>query len=217
LEIVVSTELRLLEFRDYGPYGGFGSEAGEFAIDMLGELLKPKPLTLRRDSGNDPVSLDRSDQSAIRMLHEMNSVLHFMETEQEAELRPVYRAVARLHGALPFSEAERTWLGEKEWSSADMTDDLMGETAEIMSGGVLRVLQGRELVRRWWAWRRQTNEFAGQGSLDEACRQLGVLAERLVIERHWPLEYPDMRATLVERDLLTEEDLSDASTHSTDL
>ena len=98
--------------------------------------------------------------------------------------------------ALPFTEAERNWLldgnrnpdrvphyevgaeGSASWRElASQSED------EVMSAGIRRVIHGRDLLYRWWSWRREAGEYAVQGSLDQARsaleRVIGLLAPEL--------------------------------------
>jgi hypothetical protein len=190
------TSAQYAEYEEYGPWGSFGSALGESAIFMLQELVEPKIES--RLQGGEPVKWDRSDRKAFAMLNDLEGNIGFIEPAPDPvvsgnDIYRLFQEFGRLHAALPFSEAERVWLLRK--SSDEWPDGLIGEAAEIMSNGVRQVVRGRELVRRWWAWRRETDEFVGQGSLDEARQALGVLAETLVIESKRP-EYPDIRARL---------------------
>lgn len=183
------------EYERYGPFGYHGNDVGTFAISMLEELLESKQVTRPRNSA--AVAWDKGDRRAFNSFQELDTGIKFIEPAREvdgSDLGDLHRTFGRLHAALPFTEPERAWL----WGAngRDAPEGLVGEAAEIMAGGVLRVVQGRDLVRRWWAWRRETDEFAGQGSLDEARQTLGMLAETLVTEPNWPREYPDIRARL---------------------
>jgi hypothetical protein len=114
----------------------------------------------------------------------------------------------RLHGslavfreAMPYSEAERRWLVDmnrqrKERSvprpdgysraPAPVKEQLLDFNAaedEIVSAGLLQVVSGRDLTRRWWSWRRQTDEFTDQGSREIAYQALQDLGHMLVPDR----------------------------------
>lgn len=95
----------------------------------------------------------------------------------------------RLHCALPYSEAERRWLrvdkaelpaGSGRWES------MRRQEIAVLSNGLVHVMHGREVLRKWWAWRRETDEFVGQGSIDEACAVLGTLANMFAIKEGRP-------------------------------
>jgi hypothetical protein len=196
---LVADELTPAQYANYeqhGPWGSFGSALGRSVILVLRELMDPKSAG---PQSREPATWDRSDKSALVRLKDLEGNIGFIEPAPDpvisgTDIYNLFQEFGRLHTALPFSEAERAWLLGKD--EQDLPDGIIGDSAEIMSGGILRVVQGRELVRRWWAWRREADEFAGQGSLDEARQALGVLANTLVIEPNWPLEYPDIRARL---------------------
>lgn|SRR5260221_3013653 len=190
------TAVQYSHYEQYGPWGSYGNSVGRSAILMLKELMEPKSARLQ---GREPAAWDRSDKSALVRLKDLDFTIELIEPAPDpvvdgGEISALFQTFGRLHAALPFAEAEREWLLRK--SEDEWPDGIIGEAAEIMSGGIRRVVQGRELVRRWWAWRRETDEFTGQGSLDEARQTLGVLADTLVIEPNWPREYPDIRARL---------------------
>jgi hypothetical protein len=191
------TPIQYAHYEEYGPWGSFGSALGRSAIFMLQELVEPKVES--RTQGGEPVKWDRSDRKAFAMLNDLEGNIGFIEPAPDpavsgGDIYDLFQEFSRLHAALPFSEAERVWLLKK--SSDEWPDGIIGEAGEIMSSGVRRVVQGREMVRRWWAWRREADEFVGQGSLDEARQALGAIADTLVIESNWPPEYPDIRARL---------------------
>lgn len=76
--------------------------------------------------------------------------------------------------ALPFSEGERTWLyGLKYGAQSDdtaqqLSDKLWRQEGHIVDAGIHRVVSGHELFHRWLAWRRETDQFKGQQTLDLA-------------------------------------------------
>ena len=83
--------------------------------------------------------------------------------------------VSEFHSTLPFDEAEGNWLlglYGAMFSNTDTTTSAIvsrirqRQPEEIISSGLRRVIDGRDLLRRWWAWRRDTDEYAGQGALD---------------------------------------------------
>ncbi len=57
----------------------------------------------------------------------------------------------------------------------------------------MREVNGGDLMRRWRAWRREEDEFAGQDSLERAMRALSDIAHRLILEENWPPEYANLR------------------------
>lgn len=81
----------------------------------------------------------------------------------------------RFHTALPFGEAERGWFlkaysgdFEPTGTGGNVLKAIGNQEARIVTAGVRQVVNGRELVRRWLAWRRETDEYADQGTLDLA-------------------------------------------------
>lgn len=102
------------------------------------------------------------------------------------------RCLGSWHAALPFSEAERRLILDvhrsPEREAIEPGPDNVRATAklvrktelELIDGGVRRLVKGRDLMRRWWLWRRDMDEFAGQGGLDQARTALAALADRLI-------------------------------------
>jgi len=188
------------EFERYGRFGHHGNDVGQDAISMLGALLEPvKSVDPRVITPTWP----KSDWLAFERLRSLDKGVKFIEAApevDEGEIGDLHRLFVRLHGALPFSEAEREWM----WAPSQIAREevrravpkmLLRQGQEvIMSGGLQQVLQPEDLARRWLAWRRNTDEFAGSGSVHEARIALAALAETLVIEPKLPREWPDIRA-----------------------
>jgi hypothetical protein len=83
--------------------------------------------------------------------------------------------VGHYRAALPFDEPEGRWLlqtYDEVWGTDSIARIRSHPPVEIVAGGLRRVIAGRDLLRRWWAWRRQTDEFRGQGTLGVACDAL---------------------------------------------
>jgi len=60
---------------------------------------------------------------------------------------------------------------DKDWEPGTYVEipaAIRKQRFEVFSGGMHRVVKGRDLMRRWWSWRRETDEFEGQGSLEQA-------------------------------------------------
>ncbi len=115
-------------------------------------------------------------------------------------------SLAVFREAMPYSEAERRWLVDTESRprttsfvaytdgagyartrpapAAEQLFDLNEAEGEIVSAGLVQVVRGRELTRRWWAWRRQTEEFTDQGSREVAYQALQELGQMLVPDRN---------------------------------
>jgi hypothetical protein len=85
--------------------------------------------------------------------------------------------------ALPFSEGERAWFLHVDYdlepddSPDEEGDKLSRQRGYIVDAGVQRIVSGHELLHRWLAWRRETDQFKGQGTLDLARHVLVNLVE----------------------------------------
>lgn len=103
------------------------------------------------------------------------------EDKHEDEIGELNRLMVSYKTALPFSEAEREWLFNIV-ESEDRPHCLAAIRARkpevIVSSGLRRVLYGRELLRKWWSWSRDTDEFSGQGTLDIAREALQHMNEK---------------------------------------
>jgi hypothetical protein len=95
----------------------------------------------------------------------------------------LHRRLTRFHAALPFSESERLWLCSIDFPySTDFAGRVAAIDAEVFNAGIRQRVPGAELIRRWAAWRREADEYAGQGSLREARCLLGQIGEQLLPE-----------------------------------
>ncbi len=121
------------------------------------------------------------------------------EAIESPYLTPSYRAPLKeladtYHGALPYVEPERSWLvrsrdesWERQRNDPDRRPGPM-ETVpgiklaegEIVSAGRVVRVTGRDLLRRWWSWRRGVDEFEGEGTLNLARETLVKIGELLV-------------------------------------
>lgn len=120
-----------------------------------------------------------------------------MENRQAFKL-----GMATFYAALPFTESERRWLlvdpelmpppDAIPVNEAYVTFIRQTE-GEIMSAGIVRVVQGRDLLQRWWSWRREIGEYAGQGSLDRARDALKNTIGLLTPELGLPEAYAALR------------------------
>jgi hypothetical protein len=84
------------------------------------------------------------------------------------------------HTALPYSEAEWHWLHDAYYNlpvGPGRWDIIRRQEIHIVSAGLRQVVYGRDLLRRWWAWRRQADEFQGQSTLNLAGKALSGLVE----------------------------------------
>lgn len=197
-----------LRFPPRGPFGDGGDDVGDRAIAVRAVLLEDVPESLTESGGIRSV-WSQDDFWAFENLLELETGVKFIDPPPDVDggqIGDLHRTVARFHTALPLSEAERLWLfdptdgmDEKRQRTWDIhkPESLLGVVEEVISGGIRQVIQGREVVRRLAAWRREADEFADQGTLDEACDALGEIATTLVTEENWPREHLDMRAYLL--------------------
>lgn len=172
------------------PYGAIGNEGGEHALQLLENLLAPKtPMPFA--PGQTP-RWDKTDQRGFHSLFALQGDMNcidpsYDETISTGELTEPWHDLAT---SLPFSEAERYWMmwaQRKHWRThrqrgpeeVPLPESIVTEKAVVMSGGVRQALRGRDLVRRWAAWRREADEFAGQGSLTAAIFFLDHMAYEL--------------------------------------
>jgi hypothetical protein len=184
-------------------FGDFGDDVGKRAIEVLAGLLEPVPDSFTR--GGKLVIWSEDDSGTFESLGELETGIKFIEPHPDvdgSDVADLHRTFGRFHTALPFSEAERHWLLDPIHKTSDdqakayNLEALVGVTDEVTSGGLKIVIQGRDLVRRLASWRRETGEFAGQQTLDEARRALGDIATTLVLEQNWPSAYSELLARI---------------------
>ncbi|MDO8213470.1 hypothetical protein [Conexibacter sp. CPCC 206217] len=113
--------------------------------------------------------------------------------------------IRRYHDALPYDDIEWHWLLDTHEQLRE-ADNVVGEAepdngawhrllrqqqrerplriakmrADVQVGGGTQHIEGRDLVRRWWAWRRSSHEFEDGKSLNAARLALVDLGELLV-------------------------------------
>jgi hypothetical protein len=157
------------------PFGPDGESWGLIADISHAVLLDPTHWT--------PGKLHwvQSDHSALFGLVQLEQARepHHANLDYPWEKREALEARFRevrntFHGALPFSEPERYWLtttytrlrlSEESDDDSPLVSRIRKQEGEIMASGLRQVVKGRDLMRRWWAWRRETAEFEGQGNL----------------------------------------------------
>jgi hypothetical protein len=168
------------------PYGSIGDEAGPNALGLLDNLLEPKVPVSRSIAGMKP-RWDDSDLSGFNYLVRLDEDMACVDPSFDVEgsaTGELIRPWQQLMISLPFTETERHWMiGAARTSQRDEREFPAGiipvETS-VISAGVRQTLRGRSLVRRWVSWRRETHEFAGQGSLTRAIFLLDHIAYELV-------------------------------------
>jgi hypothetical protein len=175
----------------HGPYGEDGDVGGEYALELLDNLLAPK--TVMPFAPDETPRWDKSDQDGFEWLFALQDNMDYLDPAADLDAPATGHVAAPWHCctvALPFSESERYWLIDaqrRHWRSypqrdpeVPLSESIVGVETTVMSGGLRRALHGRDLVRRWASWRREADEFAGQGGLTTALFLLDHLAYELV-------------------------------------
>ncbi len=171
------------------PYGLMGKRVGWTASSAAwsiepGKFQSPRdPRKRWREADYDSFSYVLDVESGSRRLRMSPDV---PEDQRQAVADKVAAPLAAFREALPYSEAERRWLVDTDdelrhrfpqfSDTPERVAVIRASEDEILSAGLLQVVSGRELIRLWWSWRRQTDEFTDQGSRDiayGALRELG--------------------------------------------
>ena len=162
-----------------GPFGWIGSgliQTAEQLVGFLSEDLEWSP--------GDPLVCEDADSLALTYWLEFDSAIPLMAMPFEMTgdfSKRLHDTILAVRTALPFNEAERAWLYDGTRSGHDPSlPKQVPERFEHMEGtimvdGVRRPVSGHELMSRWLAWRRQTDEYEGQGSLDQAREALKTM------------------------------------------
>jgi hypothetical protein len=166
-------------------------------LDMLSQDLAPLEV--------DAHGWTEADRQAFGLAQEMDYLARMVVPPETAsvEHRVDYMAtIAGFRTALPFAEAERRWLFDEDCDIpvelSASHDEAWFESArrqeeELVSAGVVRVVRGRDLLQRWWSWRRETGEYAGQGSLNQARSALKGVIGLMAPELGLPETYEALR------------------------
>lgn len=169
---------------EMGPFGWVGNDA----VEQAGELAECFSEDLEWSPG-DPLEWENPDTRALVHWLELDSAFPLMAMPFELIgdfSQRLYNTVLTVRSALPFNEAERAWLYNGTRGGGDPTlPNALPERFEHMEGtimvaGIRRPVSGHDLMSRWLAWRRQTDEYEGQGSLDQAREALRSLRDQLV-------------------------------------
>jgi hypothetical protein len=110
--------------------------------------------------------------------------------DRYAQVDAISHLWSGFHERMPYIEAERQWLfenfdfrDEANGRESDWGQWLNENDARFVSGGIHRVVAGRMFLPRWVSWRRQTDEFEGQGTVKEAREYLTTLLRRVELSR----------------------------------
>jgi hypothetical protein len=170
-------------------YGDVGRAAGDYAYDLLAELCEPHDVLgydKTRPSDRRYTWRAADDRTLTTYVGFEWRLKHIRATD-DVSAREMESFGLKLHAlqqALPFTEAERNWLVDPQGVAVAAQRKHIEKWAavqepELICAGVRKVISGRDVVRRWWAWRRETDEFAGQGTLDLARESLRGIVELL--------------------------------------
>jgi hypothetical protein len=183
-------------WRAEAPFGTHGESIGDSGFDLLYYMCTERP--------NGDVPRWQSEDTMpfatwLALESELQDMWLPFELEVADLLRPLHRQVAKLHNGFPFSEAERSWMLRltTEPVSRDAVQPPYEGFADleegIVSAGLLRVVSGRDLMRRWISWRRETDEYTGQGTLAYAQDALAHLIELVAPDESLPASYLALR------------------------
>lgn len=192
------------------PYGRAGYSVGRYALYALHAPLRPKRMPSpsahrqRYWTQGDHQSFDSALGLELAS-RRLRMSLDVPDEQRQGIADHLQELLATFREALPYSEAERRWLvdtrerlreehkvpyttsygvtGLVSAPDANQLRYLKATEGEIVSGGIHQNVQGHDLARRWWSWRRQTDEFTDQGSRDLASHVLRGLGQMLVPDR----------------------------------
>lgn len=159
---------------------------------VLDDLSTEQPSSDNAWQERDIMALE--DWSALEtVLRDVNT------TGQSSGARTFDALVHTFHTALPFSEAERGWLlrvhmeEPRAASLADIPKILSQREERVVSEGLHRTISGRDLMRRWLSWRRESNEFSGTISKHVAREALRGMIEMIAPGYELPTSYDALR------------------------
>lgn len=171
----------------------------------LGVEAQALVLALDRAIYDEPNTLKERAYADPRILVSMAEYEYMLagfaiDLEPETSHR-VNHFVSIYHEALPFNSGERRWLtrsiiglGEDRLQRRERVDRLAIMEGSVISGGLPCAVKGGELMRRWSAWRSQTDEFAKAGTFDLARVALAGLGGVLLANHHRANEYPELQS-----------------------
>jgi hypothetical protein len=190
------------------PDGGTGEMVGDDGFVLLGYLCDEHPRS-------DLDSWGQADTTGLLSWLELERELQTLplpqELDKDRQRLPFERLSAQLHSALPYSEAERHWLTDTEPPNPLLLltppidhktiveeqsrhhERYFGLEARIVSAGLIHVVSGRDLMRRWLSWRSETDEYTGQGTLAYAQDALADLIELVAPDESLPASYLALR------------------------
>ncbi|HTC71846.1 MAG TPA: hypothetical protein VK655_03085 [Solirubrobacteraceae bacterium] len=183
----------------YNPTGnayGYEGEGAGMAASRILEYLSDPLLESERDERG----WYYPEGGALAALVEFEDQVLHIRAGREVSIEEMHAFTARLEAfrlALPLSEAERYWL-HRVWGSIDphsygFEAQIGGADDEVISAGRRTRLDGHDMLRRWQAWRRGTDEYADQGTLDLAREALRGVVQLLLPDDPLPESYRKLR------------------------
>jgi hypothetical protein len=176
-------------------YGDVGYYTGNQAHNLLDVLSQPL-----LESQRDERGWYWPEGNALSSLVEFELILPHIRATGDVltdEMDCFATGVTAFHVALPLTEAERNWLlrvSDDTGPHSHSFEVNIGEADdEIISNGLRLRLDGRDLLRRWQAWRRETDEYADQGTLDLAREALRGVVQFLLPNEPLPESYRTLR------------------------
>lgn len=142
----------------------------------------------------EPREIDVADVRSLELLlaHEriapwLQAAPAFWSHDRRSMNTTLAQLRSEMHAQLPFDEQERRWLvGVYEEAprpvappSYELVEEIEARDTEITSSGIRRIVRGRDLVQRWWSWRRDADEYAGSGAALQASLALVRVADLL--------------------------------------
>lgn len=187
--------------RERRPIFDMDSQIAHQAGNLLAYLSKEPAHKFMGDGG----TWDEEDRFALDVWTELEQDIYLCDTNRDSDdrMEPVkqFRELCfSFHTALPYSEAEREWLLQHtrdvigRGNEFELIDELEGQ---IVSAGLRQTVRGRDLMQRWIAWHRETDEYAGQHTIGVARSALAGLIG--LLEPKQPLPEPYL-ALMRERD-----------------
>jgi hypothetical protein len=183
-------------------YGDLGADVG-LQAQMLLEYLS-QPLL---ESERDERGWYYPEGDALTALVELEWLVPHIRPTGDVltdEMGAFATRLAAFRLALPVTEAERYWLHHVRDAvdpHSHWFETQIGEADdEVISLGLRTRIDGGDLLRRWRAWRRETDEYDGQGTLDLAREALRGVAQLLLPDEPLPESYRKLRGLPDEKD-----------------
>jgi hypothetical protein len=176
------------------PYGPMAARVGTAALDAL-EWLSVDPHWHGGKQRHWKESDHESFWSTLECAHGIREagasrliegVIQGPNGSQNQHHRLVMK-LARFHHSLPFDEAQRDWLLRGVYNDTWLTSpnrptiqQISCQAYRISSAGQHQEVRGKDLLDRWWAWRRRAFEFEGERTIWYAQSSLQGIGEMLV-------------------------------------